>query len=174
MRHERWTGWRLAACGLLALQLAGCESLQRKFTRKRSKDAAPNPIINFQDYSRAMTPEDRYRKHYLMFDYWSGDLMEALKKQPLNPKRVRLASTESLGELSTLHSLLTDEAARQLEPLLRERETLDRQLQAGTPNTAAANSLLRAVESQDRRMNRQFYWRDVKEHLQEAPPAAAH
>ncbi len=171
--RDQWVGWRWICCGLLALQLAGCESLQRKLVRKRRKGPPPNPIINFQDYTQAMTPADRYRKHYLMFDYWNDDLMDALQASSVNPKRLQRSSTEALGELSTLQGLLNDQTAQRLAPLIAERVSLNRQLQGPAPNPAQAGSLLRAMEAQARRMDRDFFWRDVKDQLKGTPPAAA-
>ena len=169
--RDAW--WRLVCCGLLTLQLSGCESLQRKFTRKRAKGPSPTPIINFQDCSRAMTPADRYRKHYMLFDYWNDNLIDALQAKTVNAKRLHRSSTEALSELSTLQGLLNEDAARQLAPLVEARAALDRQLQGPSPNTAQADSLRRTAEAQARRMNRDFFWRDVKDQLKEAPPAAA-
>ena len=91
----------MVACCLSLVAAVGCESLQRKFTRQPTHAAPPpNPIINFQDYSRAMTPLERYQKHYLIFGYWNDTLLAGLQERSLNPKRVLRASEESLHELS--------------------------------------------------------------------------
>ncbi len=169
MRDRQW-GWSAAPLALwvllLAMSVSGCESLQRKLTRRSKRPKpAPTPIINFQDYSKALTPLDRYRKHYLIFDYWHEDLLEALGRQPLNPKRVRIASTESLAELGALQQLLGEEAAATLAALLEERAGLDRQLQAGLLNGTQASSLQRRFEQQGRRINREFFWRDIEDQL---------
>ena len=156
----------LTAYGLLLSGITGCESFQRKFTRKPNKPQAfPSPIINFQDYSQTMTPLDRYRKHYLMFDYWNGELIDALKSSPLNPKRFRRSSTESLTELDTLRGLLTEDLAAHLTPLLKERAKLDQQLQSGSLNPAVANRAWQLLEAQTRQIHRGFFWRDVEGHV---------
>lgn len=171
MRDRRWS-WSAAPLALwvllLAMSVSGCESLQRKLTRRsKQPKPAPTPIINFQDYSKAFTPLDRYRKHYLIFDYWQEDLLEALGRQPLNPKRVRIASTESLAELGALQQLLVEDAAAPLAALLEERAGFDRQLQAGLLNETQASSLRRRLEQQGRRIHREFFWRDIEDQLKE-------
>ena len=168
--------FRLLVCGLLIGMLSsGCESLQRKFTRKpKHPVAAPSPIINFQDYTRALTPLDRYRKHYLMFDYWNHDLLDGLRATPLNPKRLKRASKESTAELKILQEMLTEEKFRNMTAILEEREGVDRQIQGGRIVASQVSTLLRSLESQTRQIQREFFWRDVEDALKpyilEAPP----
>jgi hypothetical protein len=170
---HRGLAW-LAACGLLVALTTGCESLQRKFTRKpKHAPERPDPIISFQDYSRTITPLDRYRKHYLMFDYWNGQLMDALRREPLSAKRLRHASAEALTELRTLHALLLEVWAQRLDPLLEERAKLDRQLQSGRFTASQSGRALRVLESQARQLDRDFSWRDVQEALKPPPAAEA-
>jgi hypothetical protein len=155
---------------LLLVACGGCESLQRKFTRKpKQPGPAPNPIIQFQDYTRAMTPLDRYRKHVLMFDYWNHELMDAFGSSPLNPKRYKHSSSESLMELETMRDLLQDDAAARLQPLIEERTKLNRRLQGGNIPEPSVSMMTRALEGQTRRINREFSWRDMEEHLKPQP-----
>ena len=157
-----WALWGLA----LVLGLSGCESLQRKFTRRsKQQKPPPTPIINFQDYSKAMTPLDRYRKHCLIFDYWNDDLLQALQGRPLNPKRVHRASTESLAELEVMQQLVADDVAQRMAPLFEERAALNRQLQGGPLNDTQASTLQRSIERQARHIDREFFWRDVQDQL---------
>ena len=162
----------LVACSLLlvAVLSTGCESLQRKLTRKSNHPAPPpSPIIQFQDYTRTLTPLDRYRKHYLMFDYWNSELISALQGSSLNPKRVRRASMESLAELNTMKGLLADDVAARLAPVIEERAKIDHRLQSGSFGAAEASPVWRALEFQTRQVNREFFWRDVEEHLNASP-----
>ena len=156
----------VASCLSLVAALTGCESLQRKLTRKRKGPVPrPTPIIQFQDYTRTMTPLDRYRKHALMLDYWNGDLLASLDQRPLNPKRVKKASTESLQELQTMRSLVTDDVAVRFDPMLSERTALDREFQTSDLTLSTAPMVQRRVEAQTRQINREFSWRDMEEHL---------
>ena len=169
----------LVACSLwLAAGLTGCESLQRKFTRKpKHPAAAPTPIISFQDYTRTMTPVDRYRKHYMMFDYWNSELVESLQDSSPNPKRFKRASGEALDELKTLRSLVTDDVAPQFDPLIEQRTKVNDQLQSANFSESLANAVAHAMEGQGRQIHRELFWRDVEDHLkpQEHPlrPGAA-
>ncbi len=166
--NDRSSVWLVVGCSFFVAGVTGCESLERKLTRKATHPAPPPaPIINFQDYSRSLTPLDRYRKHYLMFDYWNDDLIEALRTTPLNPKRFKRASAEALTELETLKGLLAEDRAQRLAPLVEERARIDRQLQGGSFSDSQVNMLWPALESQTRRIDRDFFWRDVADHLKE-------
>ncbi len=157
----------------LATGLTGCESFQRKFTRKSKPQAPTNPIINFQDYTQAMTPLDRYRKHYLIFDYWNEALIDALKESSPNPKLFKRASAEALGELQTLKELLTDDVAARLEPIIAERSRLNEELHSSGFNPSQATILSHQLEAQARQIKRDFFWRDVEEHLKPRATTAA-
>ena len=112
-----------------------------------------------------MTPLDRYRKHYMVFDYWNDELMEALQSPPQNPKRFRRASTEALAELETMKDLVVDEMAARLTPLIEERAAIDHELQGGGFSASQAPTLVRRLESQTRELQRGFFWRDVEDRL---------
>ena len=145
---------------------AGCESLQRKLIRKRkTPEVRPAPIVNFQDYSQAMTPVERYRKHFLMFDYWNGQLLDELSQSTANPKRFRNASAQSLEELQRMQGLLQAERAAGVEPMLAERRSIDAQLQSGPYHPANLSSLRMRVEAQKRRIDREISWRDIQDAL---------
>jgi hypothetical protein len=156
----------LTAHGSLLTAVGGCESLQRKFTRKpKHPPAAPTPIVTFLDYSRAVTPLDRYRKHTLMFQYWNEQLVESLKSPTPSPKRIRHASGEALGELRTLRTLLSDDVAARLEGLIEARSEMDRRLKTTPTHAAQAATVARELESQSRAFEHNFSWRDVQESL---------
>lgn len=164
-KRPRWIVLPTAYCLLLTAGM-GCESLQRKFVRKPKHPAPlPSPIITFQDYTRAMTPLDRYRKHYLMFDYWNDELLEALTGNTPSLKRLKRASTEALGELETMRELVADDRAASLEPLIEERAKIDRQLQHGHLSWSQTTAVSRVLEAQTRQIQREFFWREVEDHL---------
>ena len=68
-----------AAALLGAGALSGCESLREKFIRKpKGPTERPQAIFRFLDYTKIITPVDRYRKHAMLFDYWTADLANAI------------------------------------------------------------------------------------------------
>jgi hypothetical protein len=146
----------------------GCESLQKKFIRKSKPQARPSPIISFQDYTRAITPLDRYRKHYVLFEYWNAELLDGLKVHTTNSKRLKRTSAESLEELRILRGLLQDDLAARMDRIIEERQGLDRQIQSGSYSQAQLDAMRRALETQTRQLDREFFWRDAEDRLRES------
>ena len=174
MRHRALVYLVSGVC-LLLIGLTGCEGLQRKFTRKPKHAAAPaNPIISFQDYTRAMTPMERYRKHAIMFDYWNDELLDTLQDTHPSPKRLKRASSESLMELEALQGLLSEEKSSHLNQFVEERVKINEQLQAGSLNWSQTSILWQRLESQTRHIQRDFSWRDVEDDLKPEEPSAVH
>ncbi len=81
--------------------------MQKKFIRKSKKpEGRPTPVVEFQDYMKMITPIDRYRKHYMVFNYWNAELLEELAVPTPNSKRLKRDSSESLASLYELKKLL--------------------------------------------------------------------
>ena len=162
----------VSLCGLLFLS-GGCESLQRKFTRKpKNPPPKQSPIIRFQDYSHSLTPLDRYQKHYLMFDYWNNELVDSLQTSRFSIKRVRRASNGAVSELRTLRELLQEEDAKKFQPLLKERESLDRDLNRAV-SPAQVDTFRRRIENQTRAIHRDYSWSKVQDRLRSETAAPA-
>lgn len=144
----------------------GCESLQRKFTRKPKNPAPPpTPIVQFVDYSKGLTPLDRYRKHYLLFDYWNDTLLSELQSKSPNAKRLRRASVDALAELRALQDFLDEGTRERMNPLIEERSKIEEQLERMQPNPSMLSTWYRRLEFQKRQIGRDFFWRDVENHM---------
>ena len=120
-----------------------------------------------------MTPADRYRKHYLMFDYWNGELMDGLRAKPLNAKRIKLASSEALNEMTTLRSLMAEDSEGQFAPLVERRTRINQEVQAGRVSELTANAFWHELETQSRTLHRDLFWRKVQDRLKPAQAPAA-
>lgn len=170
--HNTAICWLVAGCWLLVAG-TGCESLQKKFIRKPKAPLRPAPITAFQDYTHASTPLDRYRKHYLMFDYWNSQLLDTLQQPDrMNPKRAERTSGEAVTELQTLQGLLRDDVAAGLTPLIEERRKIHQRLRSHSSAPSQVHLIRRTLESQTRQVRRQFYWRQVEDHLKETDAGA--
>ena len=170
------SAWFVACCVSLVTGLTGCESFQRKFTRKPTTPGVkPSPVLYFEDYSQSMTPVDRYRKHYIIFEYWNGELIGAFGENNLNPKRLKRSSKDALDELRTMRRLLADDFGTGLDLLIDERASVDRQIQQDGVPASRASAVVRVLESQISRIHHEFYWRGIEEHLKPRAqgPAAA-
>ncbi len=140
--------------------------MQKKFVRKRKTPLArPAPIVTFQDYTRSMTPLDRYRKHYVMFDYWNAELLGVLEDRDFSVKRLRKCSSEALQELRVLQGILQDDLAAEADPLIHERARLDQQIQQRLLMPSDLGTLRQRLETQTRQIHRELSWRNVEDRL---------
>jgi hypothetical protein len=152
----------------------GCEAIVKKFTRKpKHASARPSPVISFQDYSAGATPQERYRKHYLLFEYWNAELMDELQRAMMNAKRARRASGEAVQELRELRGLLQEPQRAMIDPVIDQRQRLDGQLKADVLTAAQRESAGRLLERQTRQLHRGLSPRKVEDKLAQPPPTDA-
>lgn len=161
-----------AVCCLLSAGVLGCESVQRKFIRKRKEAPRPSPIVQFRDYREAMDALERYRKHFVLFQYWNGELLRSLGSG-MSLKAARHVSGEALQELRTLRGLLTEPAGASLDPMIAQRQQIHERLMNGTYMPSQPGPLRQTLDTQTRLIYRDFTWRDVQERLHVAPAAPA-
>jgi hypothetical protein len=176
MKNRRWFVIALITLhSSLFTGLVGCESLQKKFTRKpKTPVERPQPVVSFRNYMEGATPMDRYRKHYAMFAYWNDQLITELQQpRDMNPKRVQRASEETLQELRILSELLREDAAAELQPMIEERARLDQHLQGSMTGGTQLRNTARTLETQTRQITRRFDWRRVQDRLKPVEDARA-
>jgi len=104
----------------------------------------------------------------VLFEYWNAELLDGLKVPTANPKRLKRTSAESLEELRILRGLLQDDLAARMDRIIEERQGLDRQIQSGSYSQAQLDAMRRALETQTRQLDREFFWRDVEDRLKES------
>lgn len=133
--------------------------------KSKTPPGRPAPVVTFRDYTEGVTPLDRYRKHFVIFEYWNDQMMTELQQRDHNPKRLQRASHEALQELQSLQGVLQPDVAAELQPMLEARARMDQQLQHDTMIDSQRNVLLRTLEAQTRQLSREFYWRKVQDRL---------
>jgi len=105
----------LLFCFLL-LNLAGCESFARKFTRKHKKtDQAVEMVLAPEEYKGPnMTGEELYRQYFLYWKSWQDELINALTYKASLKKKVDCA-TEALKNLVNMKMLLVLDAQKNFD-----------------------------------------------------------
>lgn len=95
----------------IAVNLTGCDALQRKFTRKK-KAVKPVPKL-YQLKRYDIKPSiELYNKHYA---YWSSWMLELLQDLGQNRKRDERCITEAISQARDMQNLLIPEKAEALE-----------------------------------------------------------
>jgi hypothetical protein len=114
----------LRFCCALALvfQLAGCESLGRKFVRKPNPESLKKEEVVFapQEYkSEGVTNADLYRQYFLYWRTWQDELIDSLEAKG-NRKRQIDTLNEGLKNLDNLKPLIKPEAAARLDAYIQD------------------------------------------------------
>ncbi|MDO8489581.1 MAG: hypothetical protein Q7S42_05695, partial [Candidatus Omnitrophota bacterium] len=103
-------------CSFLLLDLVGCESFVRKFTRKSKKSDQPvEMVLTPEEYKGPnMTKDELYRQYFLYWKSWQDELINALTQKASLKKKVDCAQ-EALKNLTKMKMLLVEDAQKNLE-----------------------------------------------------------
>ena len=101
----------------VAISLAGCDALQRKFTRK-SKVVKKPRIYQLKKYDVKPSPE-LYEKHFVYWETWSSEILQRLGD---NHKKDVSCIEQLLGQLNDMQNILVSEKAGELEKHIRSYE----------------------------------------------------
>jgi len=127
MRFFRARKLILFLCALvLIFELAGCESLGRKFVRKPKVEDKKTEEVVFapQEYKgEGVTNEDLYKQYFLYWRTWQDELIDSLEPKG-NHKRQIDSINEGLKNLENIKLLIKPEAAARLEELIKNMQAL--------------------------------------------------
>ena len=106
-------------CCFLLLDLLGCESFVRKFTRKPKKQqTGAEMVLAPEEYKGPdMSKEELYRQYYLYWGSWQDELINALN-QGLSLKKKIDCAQEALKNLINMKMMLVDEARANFDPVI--------------------------------------------------------
>ncbi|MFA5093048.1 MAG: hypothetical protein WC543_03805 [Candidatus Omnitrophota bacterium] len=103
----------------LLLNLVGCESFARKFTRKNKKSNQPiQMVLAPEEYKGPdMSKEELYRQYFIYWKAWQDELINALTQKSSLKKKVDCAQ-EALKNLVNMKMQLLLEAQKNFDPTL--------------------------------------------------------
>jgi polyhydroxyalkanoate synthesis regulator phasin len=151
----------LALVMLISAQITGCDSIQRKFTRK-TKRKTISPKFYHEAGGETRPNLELYMTHYTYWKTWHEDLV---KDGGRNAKRDKMAISEVLGNLHDMKKSLTDEKARELQVHIDETKALTDRVAAGAVTTASLENLKRKLDNVRARIVRKFYYKKVAEYI---------
>ncbi len=147
----------------LVFSLCGCEAFVRKFTRKPKEIKKEEPIIEPQVYPDfVLGPDALYKDYFLFWETWSDELLVNLN-EGANFKKQKSCAEEGLDNLFKMKSLLKEESAVRLNPLVSDFAALKERIFAGNINPAEFSSLRRKVERIKAGVHRNFTFTKVKD-----------
>lgn len=148
----------------MALDAAGCASLQKKFTRKKKAEVKRPRFYQLKKYVKTPSPE-LYKKHYAYWMTWQSELLSNLGK---SHKKDMRCIEEILGNLYDMQNILVPEKADQLklhiDRLLEVKDTIFKE-ELSQYNRHYIRSTL---EREDRAIKREFCYAKVKDYLRKS------
>ncbi len=106
---------------------SGCESLHRKFTRKKKvgiSEAQSAVILDPIDYpDKVKSATEIYKQQYSLWKVWQSDLPNVIMENA-NEKKVRYVLGQMKEQLLAMQALLKEELRPQMDPYLKEIDSL--------------------------------------------------
>ena len=149
--------------GIVAVNLSGCETLKKKFTRKQSAKKV-TPVLVPQDYKGIYPNNVLYSNHFNYWRSWTEDLINCLDTKASN-KREKLAAARAVEDLQRMQDLLTGEKKEELTKYVRFYEGVQKKVDMGQPDDAATSSIRNDLESRRRVIMRKFEPKEVKKYI---------
>lgn len=148
----------------IALALTGCDSLQRKFTRKQ-KYVKPVPRL-YQLKKYDVKPSAAlYSKHYAYWQSWMSELIQDLGG---NRKKDIRCVEEALSQLSDMRNILVQEKADALTKHIHRIEEVRDTIIKEQLSQYNRNQVIMTLEREDRIIKREFDVAGIKGHIRES------
>jgi hypothetical protein len=140
---------------VIILNLSGCETLKKKFSRKPKAGKKVSPVLVPQDYKGIYPNSVLYDNHFIYWRTGTEDLMNCLQNK-LSNKRQVLAASRAVEDLERMQDLLNSPKKEALEPHIKVYERVLGKVRLGRPNDALADSMWHDLENQRRLIIREF------------------
>ncbi len=111
--------------------LTGCETLRKKFTRKRKPvQNSEDVVIVPRDYDEHPFPSDvLYKQYFAYWKSWNQELIDSLNAQEESFKRLMSSSQQSIVNLKKMSSYLVDEKAVGLNAHVEKLEKIQAEIE---------------------------------------------
>ncbi|MDP8230837.1 MAG: hypothetical protein P9L93_07035 [Candidatus Gorgyraea atricola] len=148
---------------VLCISLTGCAGLQRKFTRKKKKDEKAGPVITTYDYAKDLRVEELYKKRFLFWRTWQGELIERM--DGLYKKRIECYD-QAIMNLKEMRKYLSDPKAEELAPFIEKISSIDPNIRKKKLSKSEQYNMTQLLENTKRQIDKQFSYSKVKDFLE--------
>ena len=116
-----------------SVNLIGCESFTRKFTRKSKKtDQVVEMVLTPEEYKGPdLSKEQLYRQYFLFWKSWQDELISALTYNGSLKKKIDCAK-EALKNLINMRTLFAATAQNNFDPYIARSNNLISDMQSDT------------------------------------------
>ena len=144
----------------LVINLAGCASVQKKFTRKKKEPTHVAAAVYFEEgaYQKKYSNAYYYKMHYTLWKTWQTDLISNIGG---NRKKTQRNAEEALNHLTEMSHYLVPEKEKALEPLLQDMTRLAKKIDSGTYTNSENAGLRVELQKIKRLVDNDFYYDKV-------------
>ncbi len=153
--------WHVVMIFFLILSLSGCETLPKKFIRKKPKPEHTPSVVYIEQgpYQKKFSNEYYYKTHFTLWKTWQDEILSNLGG---NSKKVTRAMEEGYSHLDQMNRYLKPGKQTELKPLLDEtKQTMDK-YKSGNDSRSAVLSMKSDFERLKRLISNDFYYDKVK------------
>ena len=148
----------------LLLGLVGCETLPKKFIRKK-KEPAHKPAVVFLDDAasqKQFSNEYYYKTHYTLWKTWHDDMLDNLAG---NSKKLQRSAEEAYSNLEQMSRYLAPEKQAELNVFVAELDGYRKKFDRESLSKSSANALRSDIEKVKRLVANDFYYDKVKDQI---------
>ncbi len=148
----------------LAVTAAGCETLPRKFIRKKKEPAHVSAVM-FTDEGgsqKSFSNEYYYKMHYTLWKTWHDDMILNLTG---NAKKLTRCTDEAYSHLEQMQAYLKPEKGSELKVSLDELSKYRTRIKSQTLSRSEAATFKTDLDRIRRQVVNNYYYDKVKEHV---------
>lgn len=153
--------WSALLVLCLLVNLTGCETVRKKFTRKKKATVKVPKMYQTKMYYKKPAPE-LYKKHFSYWDSWHSELIKTLGK---NHKKDVKCIEESVNNLNDMQGLLVPEKADRLRNHIDKLVKIKDIIFKEDLTQFNKNYVLMTLEREDRAIKREFKYAKIKDYI---------
>jgi len=142
---------------IMLVNLSGCSTLRKKFTRKKKVVEKRPQYFVVEEYNVEPSLE-LYTKHYVYWRNWHKELIEVLGQ---NPKKDARCITEIVGNLEDMRKNLIPEKQEALDVHIKRMSKLENILVKGNLTHSTKSRVLQELDREIRKIKREFSYRKM-------------
>jgi hypothetical protein len=147
---------------VLCLCIAGCGGLQRKFARKKKEEVKTPAIVTTYDYPIAERVEELYKKRFLFWKSWQGELIDRIDD---NYKKRVECYDQLMQNLFEMQKYLSDEKYKELEAFITEIKSVGPVVKKMDLRGSEKHRVAQVLEKTKRLIDKRFSYSKVKDSL---------
>src|SRR3989338_1464137 len=159
---KKWGGFFLVL--VMAINVAGCASVQKKFTRKKKEPRHIPAVVYLEEgpYQKKYSNVYYYKTH---FTFWKSCQDELINQLGGNGKKVSRAAQEALSNLQEMNQYLTPAKQEELRPQMDALAKIAQRIESGGYPDSEVGGVRVELEKIRRIVSNNFYYDKIKNDL---------